>query len=411
MARPTSKFVSLNGRYVLSENTDELAGYFKNYSYVTRLRAQLSPDQMTKDPVFVAQPGLPDVSNEINLDAKPEVDPLYFWGCSSRTAIPDAIRASIPPGRSHVDELKLDVAHPKNWQLSSFTVPGETPRKVWAFSNKPVTMQVISDFFAGRTTVPILIVVPVEEFNGSDGVLSDDFSTYERLLLRHLGILATQPFLERLQTPTKQPSVTFRYEIGYRQGAPSHVGLLLGVLAQPGYWNANGKLYEAMLTYARSYQKYAKPDWLHTLLIDFPYYNRTSIPFPEGWIEKTIDGDATITLEKPSVTGSPVFRITPLDAAQISVYDESRTAETAKRLNALYGDIENTTSRSGVCPNATGEYKYDVTPFEHGGNKGYIFQSEVAVIGAYAPVAQYDQYEDTLNTMLMAYIQGMVCNR
>lgn len=57
-----------------------IAKLFADYSYVTRLRGQISPDQMTLDPIFVAKPGSVNVSNQIDL-AK-FVEAKAFWGCS-----------------------------------------------------------------------------------------------------------------------------------------------------------------------------------------------------------------------------------------------------------------------------------------------------------------------------------------
>lgn len=77
-AQPSSHFRDLPG--VTDEPLlDELSTRF---AYVTRLRAQLSPEQMTVDPVFVPATDLPDVDNVVDLSEY--VDPLQFWGCSSR---------------------------------------------------------------------------------------------------------------------------------------------------------------------------------------------------------------------------------------------------------------------------------------------------------------------------------------
>jgi len=48
-----------------------LAGLQKGYSYVTRLYTRISPEQMTLDPVFAAQSGLPNVSNVYDLSKEP----------------------------------------------------------------------------------------------------------------------------------------------------------------------------------------------------------------------------------------------------------------------------------------------------------------------------------------------------
>ncbi len=53
---------------------------FSQYSYVTRLRGQMNPNQMTLDPIFTADPNAKDFTNVIDL-AK-YVEPATFWRCS-----------------------------------------------------------------------------------------------------------------------------------------------------------------------------------------------------------------------------------------------------------------------------------------------------------------------------------------
>ncbi len=48
-----------------------LAGLQQRYSYVTRLYTRISPEQMTLDPVFAAQSGLPNISNVYDLSNEP----------------------------------------------------------------------------------------------------------------------------------------------------------------------------------------------------------------------------------------------------------------------------------------------------------------------------------------------------
>ena len=54
-----------------TEGDPTLAGLQKGYSYVTRLYTRISPEQMTLDPVFAAQSGLPNVSNVYDLSKEP----------------------------------------------------------------------------------------------------------------------------------------------------------------------------------------------------------------------------------------------------------------------------------------------------------------------------------------------------
>ncbi len=59
-----------------SSNEPTLATLEQNYSYVTRLYTRISPEQMTLDPVFTAQAGLPNVSNIHEISPPDTCDPL-----------------------------------------------------------------------------------------------------------------------------------------------------------------------------------------------------------------------------------------------------------------------------------------------------------------------------------------------
>jgi hypothetical protein len=62
-AQPSSRL------YTHSDPT--LAGLQQHYSYVTRLYTRTSPEQMTLDPIFAAQSGLPNVNNVYDLSNEP----------------------------------------------------------------------------------------------------------------------------------------------------------------------------------------------------------------------------------------------------------------------------------------------------------------------------------------------------
>jgi hypothetical protein len=405
MASPVSLFTQKDRRQ-LSGRSDELDNLLDKHTYVTRLRAQLSANEMTKDPVFVAQPGLADVSNVIDLGEKPEIDPLVFWGCSSRTAIPDTVRASIPPGRSHINELKLDVAHPANWKLSTFTWPGETPRKVWAVSSKPVTAEIVKDFFAGRTTVPLLLGFPVVAADRDSYIYTVFTDSYQKQFLRELGLEPNPANLAKI-TNGKQATVYFRHEIGYLPTNESPLGLFIGVLAQPGYWTVNGKMYEAMLAYARTYQKYANPNFQHTLVINHSYHAAIGIPYPQGWIEKTNDGDVTLSLEKPTDPKHvPMFRLSFFT----DIFEGDTSPEKQKRLDALYGPIDwEAMAQLKYCYDDTQRVLKKV-PFQYAGNKGLMVIAYHGLAAVYAPEGEYEQYQETLNIILDAYLAGENCD-
>ncbi|MEP7289078.1 MAG: DUF2330 domain-containing protein [Chloroflexota bacterium] len=56
-----------------------VAGLLQKAAYVTRLRAQMSPNQMIVDPTFIPDDTAPNVSNVVDLNKY--VDTYTFWGC------------------------------------------------------------------------------------------------------------------------------------------------------------------------------------------------------------------------------------------------------------------------------------------------------------------------------------------
>ncbi len=406
MARSTADVLRFNKLIRYSDKN--LIELLETYPYVTRLRAQLSPHEMTKDPVFVAQPGLPDVSESINLDGNPQIDPLLYWGCSSRTVITDTVRTKLPPARTHVDNLKLDVAHPVNWKLSTFSILREQKQDFWALSSKTVTLETIKDFMAGRATAPMLIATPLTlNYNHPLYDFFPEPDVFSNMLLQSLDIEPTPDNIAKLAV-NRHKTMLYRYNIG-----TTYEGVLIALLAQPGYWTANPTMYDAILKYASSYQYYARPDWQHTLLVNGhnPYWEKIAgIPFPTGWIEKTVDGDAAITLETPPKGAENImFRITPLNLSSLRVFqrDEEQKKTAQERVDKLYGVIAKKDEAIIWCgKDLSGYAKYS---FAQNGNTGYVLISDEAVVGAYAPTADYEQHKETLNTMLDAYIQGIVC--
>ncbi len=59
----------------------------QKYSYVTRLYTRISPEQMTLDPTFAAQSGLPDVSRYHSIPAPNTCNSFNLWLGSLGTAL------------------------------------------------------------------------------------------------------------------------------------------------------------------------------------------------------------------------------------------------------------------------------------------------------------------------------------
>ncbi|MCA9912026.1 MAG: hypothetical protein KC496_01700, partial [Anaerolineae bacterium] len=148
--------------------------YFLNwlneeFPYQSRLVIQ------TPDSIFypIIEPALyqPDRSNVIDL--QDYVDPLVYWGCSSRTALEAASLASqpferhmyyydlnhtvenLPTGRMRLDDLRFEVAYPPDWVLS--TLPTATGI-VYALSPESLTLEAVKAAARGDTTQPPMFI-------------------------------------------------------------------------------------------------------------------------------------------------------------------------------------------------------------------------------------------------------------
>ncbi len=78
-AQPLSTLNSSSEMSAAGKPDPVIGGLLKKHHYVTRLRAQISPEQMKLDPAFEPDSSAPNVSNVIEIGRY--MDPSTFWGC------------------------------------------------------------------------------------------------------------------------------------------------------------------------------------------------------------------------------------------------------------------------------------------------------------------------------------------
>ena len=289
-----------------------LTDLMTNFSYVTRLRAQLSPEQMTVDPVFAPAPQEDDVIPVIEMNDY--VDPLDFYGCSSRTVISDETRDLLPDGALRLDEQGLVLRYPADWVMSEFTLPvryqsEEEGSEVIAFSPEPVTEETFLAFFEGEATPPMFYIFPdlrVYSWSRNGGmdmlyrevlawdderIPSDDISAMNLPVFARVRL---NPFTERFGAALNPQGAHF------------------GILADDETWAEQGEMFTAMLDYAGSFDYYLDDALQHTLFLAPDNYDlvhaRMYVPYPNNWTER-MNGS---TVEILSDSGIPVVRLTPL---------------------------------------------------------------------------------------------------
>ena len=359
---------------------DSLMGnLIKQFPYVTRMRAQLSPEQMTVDPTFIRDTTAQDISP--NVDLNEWVDPLQYWGCSTRS-IKNMQAISLLPEHTPIAELRLDVAHPAGWKLSALTI-GDAKEQVWVVAQEPVNTDTLAAFFRGEQTVPMFIAHEARDCSDCG-------------IFRSFGVNDDSIIPGSSYSP-----VRFRQSVF---GSLS-IGIVYGILASDSQWEQDKMLYTAMLDYADTYQYYASTMLPNTLFLGSYnyYYNDSIMPsyigYPDGWIEhwdKESD-TATIMLDNGE-PDAPTARLIPIErftaegkrdyrvqqATLDTIADQYQLSESVKTV------MEAQLSRS--CLTNIGPLAY-----EQNGRQGYLKIRDEYVLEISTPSGDFAQYEATFD--------------
>jgi hypothetical protein len=347
-AQPTSVLLEDLATIELSRFDWETAGewltpFLKEYPYITRLRAQLSPEQMTFDPIFEPDSTAQNFSNQISLNDY--TDPIYYYHCATREEISSEEYSNLPTGLTRNGKLQLAVAHPEDWVLSEIKVsplnqfydgsesmgrnsnalPDEIP--VWILAPEVVDKATLERFFEGEDTPPMFVFsemfgwLDFRNFSNDPGNINEEKSA----LLSRLG----QPDTTLLPGAENHQVAAIRYRSAGNEELDTYGGVILGMLATEKDWKANGAIYDAMMTYARSYQYYASAEWENTLFVPLyweHYSPRVELAYPRDWYEY-MNQDEEIILTPAPVSSNqeanhlPYLKLIPLDHFERFVYD------------------------------------------------------------------------------------------
>lgn len=302
-----------------------LARLVDGADHETRLYAPKPPDE---DISFMPDAAAEIRSNHVQLDDW--VDPLAYWGCSSRTQPSFADSDALPETSTHLPDLRLNVHHPAGWGLSEFTVEsggdlaalsdyrqrlgtrqeGEPPtesvtRRVVVLSPEVVTAQTLHDYYVGQPTPPMFVAAPIDYY--LEGMSQ---SAPLKFLLTGEYESETAPLTRRRYDP--EPTAP----TGSVTDSVAASGVAFGILTTPEDATANQTLYQAMLNQAALFRYYASPDFAHTLFLNGPRSFKEDIflimiPYPEGWIEQTLESGVIRIGPAGSMTAEGVF-LTPL---------------------------------------------------------------------------------------------------
>lgn len=372
----------------------------QQHPYVTRLRAQMSPEQMTLDPTFIPAQDAPDVSNQIEL--VDYVDPLEYWGCGT-SRFPGTTNENLLTGFTRIPKLHFQVGHPADWVLSQFEMNGQT---VWAVASKTVDADEVNAYFSGKETAPMLIWMHadsngyyyieslVDEFRTRLG-LPGDAEVYEP---EDVVIVPNVPTL--FGREPQRMSLQMRNDLyfNYRES-----GVLYALLADESQWIADHDLFTAMMEYPQDYRYFAHPNLQHTLFIGSRFDNDAPpaayMGYPEGWKPEWREGMAAIVPENAggdSVSARLIpFRLFHPEDADYH-YALPIIREGIVTAYGLEGEqaafiLESQSPRLTDC-----QVINPPMPFTKDGRKGYISLIETYLVEASAPEAVFAAYDDTL---------------
>lgn len=359
---------------------DPLIGrLIEQHPYVTRLRGQMSPEQMTLDPTFIPAPDAADVSNQIDLVNY--IDPLDYWGCSTES-LPMSEAENLLPDFTYIQELNLNVGHPADWVLSQFTM---NDNLIWAMAAEPVNAEMVNAYFNGEATPPMLIWMHADSYG----------SPYLESLVREFQVRLGLPDNAEVYEPEdavvvpntatmigREPerlSLQMRDDLyfNYRES-----GVLYALLANEQQWAENKTLFTAMLDYLQQYTFFANPYLRYTLFIGGNHNNDTQpayIGYPEGWKAAWQDGTATVLpTDSPAIWGKLIPYQTFNPEAEVG---DGATEALQAAVVAFYGlDAEQVQQ---IAEAANGVEKNwistDTLRFRQNGRSGYI-----RLIGDYA---------------------------
>lgn len=375
-----------------------LAEFAARFDYVTRLRVELTPEQMTDDMAFEPAPDLAPVSNQIDLNDHIE-NPLDYWGCHNEDILTEAEWAALADTTSsRLEFIHMDIRYPNDWQLQHFEVEGSGSnliQDIWTASPQPLTAEEATSLIDGAVMpFPVLLIYPSDE----------DWFSPETIWMP----LYEQGFGQGLMMRTVRTPTDFANYYDFESEISKfYTASLVALISSPEDRQTNADLYSAMVSYAGSYQYYLAEDLPHTLFttgqrVDFGYASDiyAFVGYPAEW-SASIDKDHIITIADPANPEGAYIRMTPLptDPEGGSIMSFDNVNDTAEKMFGLPADTD-WYGEDGYQCNGTLSI-----PFEQDGRYGFV-----RIMGSYwieisAPV------EDTEASELLAHLSDSIEGR
>ncbi len=295
----------------LRTNDDPLLNSLaEQFTHVTRLRAQMSPEQMILDPVFI--PASDSIKQSSLIRMSEHVDPLHFWGCGTDKGVDLEAVDSIFTTHTRIHDWLLDVAHPEDWVLSEIPMTHpDTPDfpfadRFYVFAPEPVTQDTVDAYFEGNDSTPPMLLMMKEIWQEVYEERGFSFRIENFLGLPDEDI---GEGLFRLPPINGYEARVYRRYTPFLSAQYLGESLALAMLTSQADWDTNSEMYELMLDYATSFQYLLTSDHRHTLFL-----SRIGIfPYLDGWEYTTVGDNIYITPDGVGPDSNTQFRIMPVE--------------------------------------------------------------------------------------------------
>jgi hypothetical protein len=353
----------------------------QHYSFITRYYTEFESENEIEDAIFAPAPDEPELPP---VDLTDYVDPLQFYGCSTRERRAPLIWEDLPEGRDEV--FSTVVAYPDNWIRSDLVI---NDHEIAVYAPTALTEGMLAEIANGEIEIPFFFI-------------------YQAVMIE-----AVQPAPHEMIRRDYSAPVTYLEDIQFVPFSLNPGTYVFGALFPDA--SADAAMLRAMLNYAVSLPYLLHPELLNTLFLD----RAISIGFPDGWVERLDRMDIVIEPEEDG-TGERLRLRYVWDILGISREDYAPTEEdyfaVTETLDAEYGTtlqsagIEDWLEAYGAFACNTEEPP--VVEFEHESRRGYLKfldNQGQAVVEASAPTAEFDDLQPLLETLIETAQVQRVC--
>lgn len=341
-----------------------------SYPILTRLRTFIQTDQVVPDVVFTPSPGETDF--QVNLSEA--IDPVWYWGCTSRRLYDPGLEARLPAGRTYIEDLRLSLAHPEGWQLIALDW---YQRRIYVISPETVTVDDLDRMESGGDGPPMLVSEAVQTRYDEKSYCGLFDPTWERFIRITEGAFRRAPARNGLTIIWPDQ---FIWSSCDAETVPIDAVKVV-LLSSFADWAANESLYNDMLAYSSNYQYFLSSALRYTLFVGH-LSDLIAISYPEGWTEQFASSNNRVILPSDQTYANAPAIVTRRLTSRGSI----RLA--ARRWYDL--------SFSLALPAKTPIW------YEADGRRGYLLFTEnevVPLIEFSAPIAQFADHANLLRLM------------